>query len=209
MSSKSSFTLISAGYAVGPVLWAPISEMYGRRWGMLPGVFALGLFSIGTATSTNAASIFITRLFGGICASAPVIIAPAALGDFYGPQARGIVMALVSVVITGGPTIGPIIGAALTSDSSLGWRCKSLQHDNADYRLIESHPGTEYIEAIVSFASFTISWFFLPETYAPVLASKKSKAPAQAPEMDNRGRVHAIKTAVLDALSKHFSRPLR
>lgn len=107
-------------------MWAPVSEVYGRRWGALPPVFVLGLFSIGTATSHNAASIFITRLFGGIFAAAPISILPAALGDFYGPKLRGIVMILLSVAITGGPTLGPVIGAALTANSKLGWRCKFI-----------------------------------------------------------------------------------
>lgn len=60
------------GFAFGPMAWAPISEVYGRKWSMLPAVFILALFSIGTAVSKNAASIFITRFFAGLFGSAPV-----------------------------------------------------------------------------------------------------------------------------------------
>lgn len=108
------------------MIWAPISEVYGRRMGMLPAVFILGLFSIGTATSKNAESIFITRFFGGIFASAPISNVPAALGDMFGPATRGNAMTFVALCISGGPTVGPIIGAALSVNSSLGWRCKFI-----------------------------------------------------------------------------------
>jgi MFS family permease len=105
------------------MIWAPISEFWGRRWGILPGVFIFGLFTIGSATSKSPASLFVTRFFGGIFASAPISNVPAALGDIYEPRSRGIAMAFVSLCIVGGPTVGPVIGAALTVSPQLGWRC--------------------------------------------------------------------------------------
>jgi len=116
--------LFVLGWAFGPMIWAPISEVYGRRLGMLPAIFVLGLFSIGTATSKNAEAIFLTRFFGGIFASAPISNVPAALGDIFPPATRGNAMTFVALCITGGPTIGPIIGSALTVNHNLGWRCE-------------------------------------------------------------------------------------
>lgn len=63
-------SLFVLGFAVGPSMWAPISEVYGRKWSMLPAMFILGLFSIGTAVSKSAASVFITRFFGQCAACA-------------------------------------------------------------------------------------------------------------------------------------------
>jgi DHA1 family multidrug resistance protein-like MFS transporter len=118
-------TNASKGWAFGPMIWAPISEFYGRRWGILPGVFIFGLFTIGSATSKSPDSLFVTRFFGGIFASAPISNVPAALGDIYEPQSRGIAMTFVSLCIVGGPTLGPVIGAAITVNPHLGWRCMS------------------------------------------------------------------------------------
>ena len=95
------------GFAFGPLLWAPVSEVWGRKWSMEPAMFCLGLFSIGTATSTSAASIFITRFFGGVFGSAPVSNVSAALGDIWDPKARGTALTLYSVAVVGGPTLGP------------------------------------------------------------------------------------------------------
>ncbi|KAJ6014162.1 hypothetical protein N7540_008753 [Penicillium herquei] len=116
--------LFVLGWAFGPIIWASISETYGRRLGMLPAVFILGILSVGTAVSKNAAAIFLTRFFGGIFASAPISNVPAALGDIFSPATRGNAMTFVTLCITGGPTIGPLIGSALTYNHHLGWRCE-------------------------------------------------------------------------------------
>lgn len=65
-------SLFVLGFAFGPMLWGPLGEVYGRRVSMLPAMFILGLFSIGTAASTNPTALFITRFFGGLFGSAPV-----------------------------------------------------------------------------------------------------------------------------------------
>jgi hypothetical protein len=99
-------SLYIIGFAFGPQLWAPVSELYGRRASMLPAVFFLGLFSIGTATSKNIQSILITRFFGGIFGSAPVSNVSAALGDIWAPKARGTAVCFYAVAVVGGPTLG-------------------------------------------------------------------------------------------------------
>ena len=95
------------GFAFGPLLWAPVSEVWGRKWSIEPAMFCLGVFSIGTATSTSAASIFITRFFGGLFGSAPVCNVSAALGDIWAPKPRGIAVTFYAVAVVGGPTLGP------------------------------------------------------------------------------------------------------
>ncbi|EGX92870.1 bicyclomycin resistance protein, putative [Cordyceps militaris CM01] len=149
-------SLYVLGFAFGPLLWAPVSEVFGRRWSMLPPVFGLALFSIGTATSTNAASIFITRFLAAVFGSAPQSNVSAAMGDFYGPKTRGVAMTFFAVCVVGGPTLAPLIGSALVVNPKLGWR------------------WTEYVQAIISFAVVLICIFFLPETYGPVLLRRKA-----------------------------------
>lgn len=106
------------------MFWAPISEVYGRRWSMLPPVFILGLFSIGTARSKDIACVLITRFLGGVFGSAPISNVAAALGDIYAPQTRGTAMSLYAICVVGGPTLSPLIGAAVIENPRLGWRCR-------------------------------------------------------------------------------------
>ena len=93
---------------------------------MLPAVFILGLFSIGTATSQSVAGLLVTRFFGGVFGSAPNSNATAALGDIYGPRTRGIAMIALSLCVIGGPTISPVLGSALSVNPYLGWRCSCI-----------------------------------------------------------------------------------
>ena len=174
------------------MLWAPISETYGRRMGMLPAVFLYSVFSIGTATSSSAASIFVTRFFGGIFASAPISNVPASLGDFYAPKTRGTANAFVTFCISGGLTVGPVVGSSLMVNRRLDWR------------------WTQYILAIIVFSIFLLCFVFLPETYHPVLLKRIAKQTRKQTQ-DSRywhPQEHE-KWSPKTALTKYFSRPLR
>ncbi|KFY81579.1 hypothetical protein V500_11285 [Pseudogymnoascus sp. VKM F-4518 (FW-2643)] len=184
--------LFLLGFSLGPLVWAPISEVYGRRWSMLPAVFIYCLFSIGTATSTDAASIFVTRFFAGIFGSAPVTIGPAALADFFSPRTRGIATAFFVTCVIGGPILSPIIGASLTINPYLGWR------------------WTEYMEAIISFFIFAVTLVCLPETYHPLLLKNKAQHLRNTTRMEQYWHPHENEKLDLNnTIAKHLNRPLR
>ncbi|TVY27514.1 putative transporter [Lachnellula hyalina] len=186
-----SISLYILGFAFGPLCWAPVSELWGRRVSILPALFCLGLFSIGTATSKNAQSVFITRFFGGLFGSAPVSNVSAALGDIWHPKARGTAICFYAVAVVGGPTLGPLIGSALLVNPHLGWR------------------WTEYIEAIWVFATLAVCIFCLPEMYSPVLLKKKAQRLRK--ETGNEALYHPherIKLSPKTIFTKHLSRPL-
>ena len=65
-------SLFVLGFLIGPILWGPLSEHFGRRPITL---ISMPLFigtQIGCALSRNTASILIFRLLGGIFAAAPL-----------------------------------------------------------------------------------------------------------------------------------------
>ena len=64
---------------------------------MLPAMFALGLFLIGTTVGKNAQTIFITRFFAGLFGSAPVGNVSVVLGDIWHPRVGGTPVALYAV----------------------------------------------------------------------------------------------------------------
>ncbi|OAA61356.1 Major facilitator superfamily domain, general substrate transporter [Cordyceps fumosorosea ARSEF 2679] len=184
-------SLYVLGFAVGPLLWAPVSEVFGRRWSMLPPVFGLALFSVGTATSTNAASIFVTRFLAAVFGSAPQSNVSAAMGDFYGPKTRGVAMTFFAVCVVGGPTLAPLIGSALLVNPKLGWR------------------WTEYMQAIISFAVVVICIFFLPETYGPVLLRRKAARLRKETGDDRWWHPHEEeKMNMSNIVTKYIVRPL-
>ncbi|KAK5112252.1 hypothetical protein LTR62_004413 [Meristemomyces frigidus] len=185
-------SLYVLGFAFGPLLWGPISEVYGRKVSMLPAMYCLALFSIGTAVSKNAAAVFLTRFFAGVFGSAPVSNVSAALGDMYSPKARGIAVTFYAVCVVGGPTIGPIIGSALTVNPHLGWR------------------WTEYIEAIWTAVVATMTLFLMPEVYTPTLLVRKARKLRQQTGDDRYWHPHeSSRITFSNILTKHVSRPLR
>jgi DHA1 family multidrug resistance protein-like MFS transporter len=54
-------SLFIAGYVPGPVLFAPLSELYGRKISVLVPMFIFICFSAATATAENLQTIFIVR----------------------------------------------------------------------------------------------------------------------------------------------------
>lgn len=148
--------LFVLGFAPGPIIWGPMSELYGRKYPLFLGYFGFALFSIGVATSQNVWSIMICRFFGGLFGCAPFAVVGGALADFYGPVDRGVAACVFAGASFMGPAAGPIVGGFI-SESSLGWR------------------WTEYLTAIMAFSSMIIAWFLIPESYAPVLLSRRAK----------------------------------
>ncbi|KAL2817518.1 major facilitator superfamily domain-containing protein [Aspergillus cavernicola] len=184
-------TLYLVGFIFGPIIWAPMSEIWGRRVSILPAVFCQALFAIGTSRSTTATSVFVTRFFTGFFGSAPISNVIAALGDMWTRETRGIAVSLYAVAVNGGPSLGPVIGAALVSNSNLNWRW----------------PG--YILAIWVFVTFAMAAFFLPEVYPMVLL--KQKAQRLREETGDMRYYHPhehLKLDVHSIVTKQLSRPM-
>lgn len=149
-------TLFLLGFGLGPLLWAPLSEVYGRRPAVLTPMFVALCFSFGTATAKDLQTVMITRFFGAFFASAPVTNTGGVLGDLFSPQYRGIAMAGYALAVVGGPTVGPIVSAAVVQVSYLGWR------------------WTEYLTGILQAFVLLNGVIFIDETYPQALLVKKA-----------------------------------
>ncbi|KAL7424095.1 hypothetical protein Q5752_001680 [Cryptotrichosporon argae] len=149
-------SLYLLGFAFGPVLWAPMSEMYGRKPTILVPMFVFACFSAATATAENIQTIMITRFFAGMFSSSPVTIVAGGLADMWSQRERGSAVVLYSLCIVGGPTCAPVIGAAV-SESYLTWR------------------WTEYLVVILVGSVLVLDYLFLPETSAPALLTRKAQ----------------------------------
>ena len=99
-------TLFLLGFGVGPLLWAPLSEVYGRRIAVLTPMFLAVCFSFGSATAKDFQTLMLTRFWGAFFASAPVTNTGGVLGDLYSPAWRGIAMAGYAMAVVGGPVLG-------------------------------------------------------------------------------------------------------
>jgi MFS family permease len=65
-------SLLLFGFGVGPLIWAPLSEVYGRKPAVLIPYFLAAIFSFATATAKDIQTVLITRFFAGLFGAAPV-----------------------------------------------------------------------------------------------------------------------------------------
>lgn len=115
-------SLLLFGFGIGPLLWAPLSEVYGRKPAVLAPYFISAIFAFGTATAKDIQTVMITRFFAGVFGSAPVTNTGGVLGDIWSAKQRGVAIVGYAMAVVGGPTLGPIIGGAVVQTSYLGWR---------------------------------------------------------------------------------------
>jgi MFS family permease len=82
------------GYVFGPLVFGPLSEIYGRRAVLIPTFFAFCLFTLACALSTTWSMLVVFRVITGILASAPITIVGGVYADIYdNPVHRGRAMA--------------------------------------------------------------------------------------------------------------------
>lgn len=149
-------TLFLFGFGLGPLLWAPCSEIFGRRLAVFVPMFIGMCFSFGSAAAKDLQTLMLTRFFGAFFASAPVTNTGGVLGDLYSPAWRGIAIAGYAMAVVGGPCLGPIVSVALVIQPELGWR------------------WTEYFTGILQGLFLLIGVLFIDETYPSKLLVLKA-----------------------------------
>jgi len=92
-------SLFVLGYAVGPIVFAPLSELYGRRIPIIFGAVAFGIFNIEVAVAKDFQTLIIGRFFSGFFGSAPLTICAAVFADMYSNEVRGVAVAMFSATI--------------------------------------------------------------------------------------------------------------
>lgn len=112
-------TVWELGEAAGPLLIAPLSEIYGRYPVFIVAnvIFILGIV-LAAFSSTTSLFIFARFLTGFAVASN--VLNPAIIGDIFPSESRGSGMSLIMLAPLLGGAIGPAISGAIAE--SLGWR---------------------------------------------------------------------------------------
>lgn len=147
------------GFAVGPLLWAPLGELYGRQVILFITYGAFTAFNAGAAGAHNMQTLIIFRFLAGSFAASSMTNTGGVIADMYTATHRGIAMCFFAMMPFMGPVFGPIIGGFL--GQSRGWR------------------WVQGLVAIFSGMLWILATFFIPETYAPVLLRKRARKLSQ------------------------------
>ena len=114
-------TLYVLGFASGPLIWAPISELRGRKWPLTISMLGGGIFTIASAVAKNIQTLIICRFFAGMFGASQLTVVPAVLADLYSNATRGAAISLYALTVFVGPFTAPFVGGFIAS-SYLGWR---------------------------------------------------------------------------------------
>lgn len=97
------------------------AEAYGRKWPVVGPCLVAGIFSLWTGAARDMATVIVTRFFTGLFGSAPVSNTGGVLADIWPPTQRGYAIMVYSMAVSIGPTLGPVIGNAITQ-AGVDWR---------------------------------------------------------------------------------------
>ncbi|KIW99824.1 uncharacterized protein Z518_10752 [Rhinocladiella mackenziei CBS 650.93] len=116
-------TLFVLGYATGPMLWSPMSEI--PQIGRAPVYIAtLALFvvlQVPTALATNFGMLLAFRFITGFVGSPSLATGGASIGDMYTPAKRTYGIAVWGVSAVCGPTMGPLVGGFAAEAKGWTW----------------------------------------------------------------------------------------
>lgn len=108
------------GYAFGPLIIAPLSEIYGRLviYHVCNVLFVI--LTVACAVSSNLNMLIAFRFLEGTFGSCPLTIGGGTIADMIVQEKRGAVLAIWALGPLMGPVIGPVAGGYVTQ--SIGWR---------------------------------------------------------------------------------------
>ena len=108
------------GFAFGPLLLAPLSEMYGRIPVYNTCNVAFLIFTILSAEAKSMGMLVAVRFLAGAFGVAVITCGSGSIADMMPPEQRGGAMAVWAVGPILGPVIGPVAGGFLVT--AKGWR---------------------------------------------------------------------------------------
>lgn len=179
------------GFAFGPTMWAPLSELKGRKMPLVVAMFGFSIFTVAVGAAKDLQTILICRFFSGFFGACPLAVVAAVFSDMFNNATRGIAITIFSMAVFTGPLLAPFIGGYIV-DSHLGWR------------------WTMYITAIMGFVSFGLDLIFLEETYPPqILVAKAAELRRRTGNHFIHAKQEEIEVDLQELLEKNFSRPMK
>ncbi len=113
--SRIQYTLsaYTIGFAVSQLIYGPLSDRFGRRAVMFPGILFFTLTSLLASLCTNANELIIVRVLQSSAAAAIMVTIPAMIRDLFPKEEVAKVLSSIIVVMTVAPLVAPILGGQI------------------------------------------------------------------------------------------------
>ncbi len=147
-------SLMVLGFAVGPLIWSPLSELIGRRPVYIISLSLYVIFNIPCALSPNIGGLLVCRFLCGVFSSSGLSLVGGTIADMFPKKTRGMAIAYFAAAPYCGPVVGPIV---------CGWI--NIGSGRLDL----------FFWVNMAFAGVMLILVgLIPETYAPVILKKRA-----------------------------------
>lgn len=102
--------LFTMGFALGQLLWGPLSDSYGRKSMMVTGVVIAAVIALWLTQAEELYHFYGLRFLQGFFGSAPAVVAGALLRDLFNKEALSKMMSMIMLVTMIAPLVAPILG---------------------------------------------------------------------------------------------------
>ena len=113
-------TVYVVGFAIAPMILAPVSEAYGRYWVFIGAAVVFFLGTVGCAVTDSLAGMIVSRFFTGNGSSIFATLTGGVVSDIYHKEDRNTPMALYAAAIISGTGFGPLFSGIIVD--RLGWQ---------------------------------------------------------------------------------------
>ncbi len=110
---KLSVTGFFLSYAIGMLIWGPLSDKYGRKKPLLAGYVVYTIASFLCMVSVNVYMLLLSRVLQGIGAASVTAISMAIIKDCFAGKVRETVLAIVQTFAGFAPIFAPVLGGWL------------------------------------------------------------------------------------------------
>jgi DHA1 family bicyclomycin/chloramphenicol resistance-like MFS transporter len=108
------------GFAIGQLIYGPVSDRYGRKPVLLAAVAVYCAASFGCMVSTSIDMLIVFRTLQALGGCGGVVLARAVVRDLYSGARAGRELSLISMVMALAPVVAPLIGGVV--QTGFGWR---------------------------------------------------------------------------------------
>lgn len=143
------------GFAVGPLIWSPLSEQIGRRPVYIISMFLYIIFNIPCALAPNIGALLVCRFLCGVFASSALSLAGGSIADVWKTEERGFAIAYFAAAPYCGPVFGPLIS---------GWITVGTNRFDLLWWINMAFAGVAGVLICI-----------LPETYAPIILKRRAQ----------------------------------
>ncbi|KAJ7146602.1 MFS general substrate transporter [Mycena epipterygia] len=113
-------TISIAAAGIGSFIWAPISNVYGRRPVLIFSQAIAIVAGFGSAYAKSYGTIIVGRFFTGLGVASGNVVSFAVISDVFCLHERGKMLGLVTVALINGPHLASLPGGFIAQD--VGWR---------------------------------------------------------------------------------------